>query len=112
MYEGKNHRLASRSIFLKRMRRSLSISTAIIGMTLLIGMFGYRYLAPCDWIDAFHNASMILSGMGPVIVINTFWGKVFSSFYALVSGLVFVSNIGLLLAPVFHRLMHQFHLDD
>lgn len=94
------------------MWRSLSISAAIIGLTLLIGMVGYRYLAPCDWIDALHNASMILSGMGPVIVINTFWGKVFSSFYALISGLVFVSNIGLLLAPVFHRLLHQFHLDD
>lgn len=112
MYERRKQQLASRSIFLGRLWRSLAISAAIIGATLITGVFGYHYLAKCEWIDAFHNASMILSGMGPVIVIDTFWGKVFSSCYALVSGLVFVSNIGLLLAPVFHRLLHQFHLDE
>lgn len=112
MYEGKNQTLAPRSIFLRRMWRSIVISIVVLGVTLVIGMLGYHYLAPCAWIDAFHNASMILSGMGPVIFIDTFWGKIFSSFYALLSGLVFVTNIGLLLAPIFHRVLHQFHLDE
>jgi hypothetical protein len=76
-----------------------------------IGVIGYHYLAEASWIDAFHNASMILSGMGPVITIASETGKIFSSFYALFSGLVFVTNVGVLLAPVMHRIMHRIHLE-
>jgi hypothetical protein len=84
----------------------------LIFFSLLIGVIGYHYFAGAKWIDAFHNASMILSGMGPVITIESQAGKIFSSFYALFSGLVFVTNIGVLLAPVLHRIMHSIHLDQ
>jgi hypothetical protein len=69
-------------------------------------------LAPSTWIDAFHNASMILSGMGPVIYIKTDQGKWFSSFYALFSGIVFITNIGFILAPAVHRLFHVLHIEE
>ena len=55
---------------------------------------------------------MILGGMGPVVTIETFWGKIFSSFYALFSGVVFITNIGVLIAPIAHRFFHQMHLED
>jgi hypothetical protein len=78
----------------------------------MIGVLGYKFLAPMSWIDALHNASMILSGMGPVVTIQTTIGKLFSSFYALFSGVVFITNIGILIAPVAHRFFHKMNLED
>ena len=78
----------------------------------MIGFAGYYGLTDATAIDAFHNASMILSGMGPVITITTSSGKIFSSLYALFSGIVFITNIGLILAPVIHRIFHKLHLEE
>ena len=103
---------ASRGVFLNRLRTSLKYTFLIIFGSLLIGTLGYHFMAGCLWIDAFHNASMILSGMGPVINIENTSGKLFSSIYALFSGLVFVTNLGVLLAPLIHRIMHHLHLED
>lgn len=112
MYEKKNQPLVSRTLFIRRIRTSLLYSIIIISFSLLIGTLGYHAFSDCTWIDAFHNASMILSGMGPVITIQNFSGKVFSSFYALFSGLVFITNLGVLLAPLLHRILHHFHIED
>ena len=79
---------------------------------LLIGVMGYKYLAPMSWIDALHNASMILSGMGPVVTIQTNAGKLFSSFYAIFSGVVFITSISILIAPTAHRFFHSMNLED
>ena len=84
----------------------------ILAICLVIGIVGYHITAHAAWIDSIHNASMILSGMGPVIEINTTCGKLFSSFYALFSGIVFITNIGVILAPLLHRLYHRLHLQD
>lgn len=65
-----------------------------------------------SWLDALLNASMILSGMGPVNPIHTTEGKVFASFYALFSGIVFTAGIGITFTPIAHRLLHQLHLQD
>jgi hypothetical protein len=112
MYESKRQALASSKVFFKRLLWNFTISAAILSICLLIGVVGYHYLAPSTWIDAFHNASMILSGMGPVIEIKTDQGKWFSSFYALFSGIVFITNIGFILAPAIHRLFHALHLEE
>lgn len=112
MYEKKNQPLASKRLFLIRLTRNMFLILGLIAFSLLLGVMGYHYLANASWIDAFHNASMILSGMGPVINIDTEMGKFFSSFYALFSGLVFVTNVGVLLAPVMHRIMHSIHMDE
>jgi len=112
MYESKRQALAHPRIFLKRVMYNLLITGIVITCSLLIGVLGYHFLGPCEWIDAFHNASMILSGMGPVIPIITDAGKIFSSFYALFSGLIFIANVGLLMAPLLHRIIHRMHLDE
>ena len=112
MYEKRKEPLATRSVFIKRLRTNLLYSLSIISGSLLIGTIGYHYMAECQWIDAFHNASMILSGMGPVINIENNSGKLFSAFYALFSGLVFVTNLGLLLTPLIHRIMHHLHMEE
>ena len=84
----------------------------LLFICLSIGVLGYHYTDQIAWIDALHNASMILSGMGPVVEIKTTEGKLFSSFYALFSGIAFITNIGVILAPMAHRLYHRLHVDD
>lgn len=112
MYEKKTQPLASQRVFFIRMGRNMFFMFMLIVFSLVVGVIGYHYLAGAEWVDAFHNASMILSGMGPVITIENETGKIFSSCYALFSGLVFVTNIGVLLAPVMHRIMHSVHLEE
>lgn len=83
-----------------------------MSISLGIGILGYHYLANIPWLDALHNASMILSGMGPVAEVKTVAGKWFSSAYAIFSGVAFITNIGYLLAPAVHRFFHRLHLED
>jgi len=109
MYEHKNEPLLSSSRFYRRMAKSISQAVSVIGGSLLLGVAGYHWLENLPWIDALINASMILGGMGPVDALKTTGGKLFASFYALYSGLVLIGLMGLLLTPVFHRLLHSFH---
>ena len=111
-YEHKSEPLAPSSVYLKRILINLAWTSTILFLSLMIGVLGYKFLAPMSWIDALHNASMILSGMGPVVTIQTTIGKLFSSFYALFSGVVFITNIGILIAPVAHRFFHKMNLED
>ena len=85
---------------------------ALLLLTLLLGMAGYHWLEGLSWIDAYVNAAMILGGMGPVAELHTRAGKLFAGTYALFAGLVFVVGIGVVMAPVLHRAMHRFHLDE
>jgi hypothetical protein len=112
MYERKKEPLASKATYYKRVLWSLFLATIILTVSLFIGILGYHYSDDISWIDSLHNASMILSGMGPVVTINSDAGKWFSSFYALFSGVVFITNIGLILAPALHRLIHSLHVED
>ena len=75
------------------------------------GVGGYRLLEGMSWIDAFANAAMILSGMGPLTPLQTWGGKLFAGFYALYSGLMLIVATGVILAPVVHRMLHRFHLE-
>lgn len=112
MYEHKKQPLASKSTFYNRVLTNIIWSFLLIAICLLIGVLGYHYTANIPWLDALHNASMILSGMGPVVEITTVAGKWFSSFYALFSGIMFITNIGILLAPAAHRFFHKLHVED
>ena len=76
------------------------------------GVVGFHYIADAPWIDALHNASMILGGMGPVAEMKTDAAKLFSSAYALFCGLVFITVVAVTLAPVLHRVLHKFHMDE
>lgn len=112
MYEHKKQPLASKKTYYQRVGKSLLLALFVLLISLLIGIFGYHYSTGMDWLDALLNASMILSGMGPVDTITEPAGKWFASFYALFSGVVFITNIGLILAPAIHRLMHRLHVED
>lgn len=83
-----------------------------MAIALGIGVVGYHVWGELDWLDSLLNASMILGGMGPVDPITTVAGKLFASFYALFSGLVFIGLSGFLMAPFVHRLLHIFHWDE
>jgi hypothetical protein len=86
-------------------------AVGLLGTCLAIGVAGYHFIEGLPWIDALLNASMILSGMGPVNPLTTTCGKLFASCYALLSGVAFISTMGIVLAAPLHRLMHRFHLE-
>ena len=112
MYEHRKQPLASASTYYQRVLKNIIVALFIMLVCLAIGVLGYHYTAEIPWLDALHNASMILSGKGPVVEIKTVSGKWFSSAYALFSGVVFITNVGIILAPAIHRLFHRLHLED
>ncbi len=112
MYEHRKQQLASMSTFYQRVLKHLLIAFSVMIICLLFGILGYHYTAGIAWLDSVHNASMILSGMGPVVEIKTVAGKWFSSFYALFSGVVFITNVGIILSPAMHRMFHRLHIED
>ena len=75
-------------------------------------MVGYHLFEKMSWLDAFANAAMILSGMGPLAPVQTAAGKLFAGCYALFSGLAFITSVGVVFAPMFHRFIHNFHLES
>jgi hypothetical protein len=111
MYERRSHRLLSWPAFLRRAGRHAFWAVLILADTVGAGTIGYHLFDRLPWIDAFLNASMILSGMGPVDRMVGNGAKLFASFYALFSGLVFIGITGVLLAPWVHRLFHWIHLE-
>jgi hypothetical protein len=111
MFERHNQALLPHKAYLRRQGKHFLIVLAIIGGSLLIGMAGYHFIEGLSWVDAMLNASMLLGGMGPVDPLHTTAGKIFASFYALYSGIVFLVIAGVLFAPAFHRMLHHFHLD-
>jgi hypothetical protein len=112
MYEHRRQPLATKATFYQRILKNIIIALVIMAVCLVIGIAGYHYMGDASWIDSIHNASMILSGMGPVIEIKSDSGKIFSSAYALFSGVVFITNVGVILAPSIHRIFHRLHVED
>ncbi len=112
MLTGKHHPLPPVRVFVSRVIRNLLIGFAIIAFSLGLGMSGYSYFEGMNGVDAFLNASMILSGMGPVSDLQTDAGKIFAGFYALFSGVVFLIVIAIIIAPIFHRVLHRFLVKD
>jgi hypothetical protein len=110
--EHRRQSLASGRTFLRRMSAFLAAALALILVALTIGMVGYHRLEGLTWLDAFLNAAMILGGMGPVAELHTRGGKLFAGVYALLCGLVFIGVSGLLFTPIFHRVLHRFHVPD
>jgi TRAP-type C4-dicarboxylate transport system permease small subunit len=112
MYESKQQRLATKNHFIKRLTRNLIIGICLLLLSLAIGIVGYHYFEQMTWLDAYLNASMILSGMGPLAAPKTVGGKLFAGAYALFSGIVFLISMGIIFVPVLHRFIHKFHLKD
>ena len=104
--------LSPRTRFFARVRRALALSSTLIGGTLLIGTVGYHLIDDFSWLDAFHQSSLLLSGMGPVKENASVAGKLFDSFYALFCGVILLGATGIMFTPVIHRILHRFHIED
>jgi hypothetical protein len=111
-FDYKGNPLASPMRFASRLLTNIFVSLLLVGIALAAGMYGYHATEGMDWLDAFLNSAMLLGGMGPVTPLATDAGKLFAGVYALVCGLVFVLASGVVLAPVFHRVLHALHVDD
>jgi hypothetical protein len=111
MFEHKSESLLPRSAFYARMARCGAVVAGIIVFSLFLGSAGYHYFGSLPWIDALLNASMILTGMGPVDPLKTASAKLFATFYSLYSGVAFLTMMAVLVAPLLHRFLHKFHLD-
>jgi hypothetical protein len=112
VYEHKSEPLLPFRRFLRRQIDHFLIGLGIIGVSLGLGIAGYHFLGKLAWIDSLVNASMILGGMGPVDPLQTTAGKIFASLYALYSGIVFLVVVGIMAAPIVHRLIHHLHLTE
>ena len=108
-YEGRHERPISRAMFLRRMMRHVSYSGVLVLGSLVLGEIGYMAIGHLSPIDAFLNSAMLLGGMGPVGPIEGTAFKLWAAFFSLYSGLIFLLVAAILLAPVFHRVLHFFH---
>ena len=104
--------LSPRDVFLSRVRRTGTYALALVVATLAVGMIGYHELEAISWLDAFHQSALLLSGMGPVLEMTSTAGKLFDGIYALFCGIILLAATGLLFAPVLHRILHRFHIED
>ena len=110
-HSGSILKLHSQKHFVKNLKRSFLIGSGLILISLGIGGIGYHYFGNLDWLSAFLNASMILTGMGPVDPMVSSAGKLFAIFYSLFSGVTFLIIAGIIFAPIYQRFLHKFHLD-
>ena len=113
MFEHVSRPVLPRPQFISRLMRAVLLGVGMIGISLAIGMAGYLFYFPkLDWADAFANAAMILSGMGPLAIPDTTGAKIFSGCYAIYSGLMLVMSAGVVFAPLVHRFLHKLHADE
>ncbi|HWA09367.1 MAG TPA: hypothetical protein VG838_07960 [Opitutaceae bacterium] len=112
MYESRQAPLLPRPAFYARLRWHALLGGLVLAACLGVGMAGYHLFEGLGWVDAFVNASMILSGMGPLDPIKSTGGKIFAGAYSLFSGVVFLTTVGFFLLPIIHRFLHKFHLES
>lgn len=103
---------AYRRRFTYRLIGSILMAFIFIITSLLLGMWGYRHFENMGWLDAYVNAAMILSGMGPLAPPQTDAGKLFEGTFALFSGIIFLVSVAIILAPLFHHIFHKLHIED
>lgn len=111
-FERRHESLLPWRSFLGRQALYLLLAAALLGLSLFLGMAGFRYLEGLSWLDSLLNATMLLGGEGPLTPPQSPAGKLFASFYAIYSGVVFLLSFGLLISPLLHRFYHHFHLAE
>ncbi len=112
MFEHYTKPLLPPKLFLLRVLRYVGFTIFLLGVSLGIGMIGYHYVDELSWLDSLLNASMILTGMGPVDPMKNDAAKWFASIYAIFSGVAFLSTVAVFLSPLVHRFLHRHHLDE
>jgi hypothetical protein len=111
-YERKGEPLVPRDVFLRRLGRNAMVALGIIGVSLVVGIGGYMGFERLDLLDAFLESAMLLGGMGPIHAPEMVAGKLFAAIYALYSGILVIGTAGIILAPIFHRVLHSIHVED
>ena len=111
-FETRKQPVASQNVFVSRLTRNAISSAAIVAVSLVVGTCGYVYFENMRTVDAFANASMILASMGPLNPLLTDGGKIFAALYAIFSGFLLIGISTLMLAPIFHRILHRVHVDE
>jgi hypothetical protein len=111
-WEKRGAQLVPLGVFMRRLATHFAVALALLLGSLAIGMAGYARFERLTWLDAFLNSAMLLGGMGPVDLPKTDAGKLFAGIYALYAGVLFLVLTAILLAPVFHRVLHHFHFAD
>jgi hypothetical protein len=110
-FEHRRQPLISPRRFVGRMLKAIGLWSVLAVVGLVIGMAGYAEFEGMSFADAYVNAAMILSGMGPLGELKTTAGKIFAGTYAIFFGLIIVIATGFVLAPIFHRVLHRFHVE-
>src|SRR5215213_2646444 len=112
MFERFDERLLPAREFYRRLRWTTGIGASLIFVSLGVGILGYHLIGRLAWIDAFLDAAMILSGMGPLSPLHTTGAKLFAGCYAIYCGIALLVTTGIMFSPVVHRALHRFHLED
>ena len=112
MFGKPNPKLLPRKEFIRRLGWSVATGGILILFSLTGGLFGYHFVCGLAWMDAFLDAAMILSGMGPMSALSTPAAKLFAGCYAIYCGIALIGTTGVIMAPVIHRALHKFHLED
>lgn len=112
MYESRTDPMLSRREFALRVVRHIGLAFLLIVTALGVGTLGHLWFEPTLWHDAVLNVSFMLAGLGPFMLPETISGKLFFAVYSVIVGLVFVALLGVVMAPILHRVIHKFHLDD
>jgi len=112
MFEHRHQELLPRREFIRRLGWSVGSGLVLVTFSLTVGILGYHWIGGLPWIDAFQDAAMIMSGMGPISPIATTTGKLFAGIYAIYCGIALIGTTGVIFAPVIHRALHKFHLTD
>lgn len=110
--EHRKQKVATLPHFFIRLLRYGLFALLLIFISVVIGTLGYHHFGNLGWLDSFHMTCMILTGMGPVVEMTSKEAKLFSSFYALYSGVAFLSITAVFFAPIIHRLLHILHVED
>lgn len=110
--EHKTQNVISHKKFVERLLRYSLFAILLILISVMIGMIGYHYFASLSWIDSFHMSCLILTGMGPTNEMPNDSAKIFSSLYALYSGISFLTISAIVFSPIIHRLLHILHIED
>ena len=111
-FEHRHEKLLPRRLFIRRVVKFALISLSIVVASLAVGMVGYHFTEGYGWVDSFLNSAMLMGGMGPVGTLHSDGGKIFAGMYALYCGLVEIVAIGIFAIPIFHRLLHHFHMES
>ena len=109
MYERSSQRPLSRAAFIRRLAGHFGIVVIVLLGSLGLGVAGFMGFEGLPVEDAFLHSASLLGGLGLVQTPGSLHGKLFAGIYALYAGLVFVAVVGVMLAPVVHRILHKFH---